>query len=162
MKAIVPRNIKVIYAKSVLIINVPRRLAKIDYSNLIRPQYDWMRIPRAYAGIDKINNQPIDVNHVLSIQNVDFQLQSAIKLDVDSLNTSNNDQLIIGTSCILVTSNSRTANTLDFNQSHLLYDPKRVLEPLEYNNIHGGVNPGVSLSMTLSIQLRIWHIQVQD
>jgi len=129
LKTVVPRQIRVIYSKSVLIINLPRRSMRLDYTNLIRPSYEWNKIPRAYAGIDKINDIEIEVPAILSADNVEFQLQSAIKLDVNTLNTVNNEQLIVGTSAILVTSNSETQQTLSFNQTYLLYDPKQVLQP---------------------------------
>lgn len=139
LKTIVPRQTRVIYSKSVLIINIPRRATRLDYSNLIKPAHEWHQIPRAYAGIDKINDIPVDVNPVISIDTTEFHLQSAIKLDVDSLNTINNDQLIVGTSAILCASSNHAQNTLDISQNYLLYDPKQVLLPVDGHH-HGSVN----------------------
>jgi len=148
LKTIIPRHTRVIYSKSVLIINLPRRATRLDYSNLIRPAHEWHSVPRAYAGIDKINDIEIEVPPTLPIDNVDFQLQSAIKLDVNTLSTINNEQLIVGTSAILVQTNNQTTDTLDFTETYLLYDPKQVLEPMTNNpvdnhtvNFHEPISP---------------------
>ena len=140
LKTIVPRHVRVIYSNSILIINIPRRAMKLDYSNLIRPAYEWNKIPRAYAGIDKINDAKIDVPGDITVEEAHFSLQSAIKLDVDTLNTSSNEKLIVGTSCILRQSNDRTKNILGVNDNYLLYDPKQVINPTNNPVGHNGVN----------------------
>ena len=114
---------------------------KLDYSNLIRPAYEWNKIPRAYAGIDKINDVKITVMETMNVEDATFTLQSAIKLDVNTLNTSTNEKLIVGTSAILRHGNDNARNTLSVSDTYFLYDPKQVINPTN-NPVRdtGGVN----------------------
>lgn len=138
LKTIVPREVKVIYSNSILIINIPRRAMKLDYSNLIRPAYEWNKIPRAYAGIDKIDDTKIEIHENINVGDAVFSLQSAIKLTTDTLNTTSNEKLIVGTSAILRQSNPNTTNVIGTNlvENYFLYDPKQVVKPK--NDTTGG------------------------
>jgi len=125
LKVILPRQVNVIYSKSVLIINIPRRMMRVDYSNLIRPSQEWNRVPRNYAGIDRINTTPVIVDNSLKIKDMNYHLQSAIKLNVNSELVNHSHEVIIGSSAILNNFKHTVGHTVD---DFFLYNPSAVTQ----------------------------------
>ena len=139
LKTVVPRVVNVIYSKSVLVICVPRRALRVDFSNVVQPMMYWQSLPKVFSGIDKIDSTKVEVPLVLDVTNNEggnpthFNLQSAIRLNVEELGT--NENMIIGTSAILCQNPSGgNAAALGLNtNSYKLYDPKQVLLPVSSN-----------------------------
>ena len=97
LRAVVPMQVEVIYSKSVLIVNIPRRTYKIDYRNLINPSAEWNRVPRMYAGIDQINTVSITIPEDIDLPNsAQFRLNSAIVLDKEDFGQGPDNQFVIG------------------------------------------------------------------
>ena len=135
LKTVVPRVVNVIYSKSVLVICVPRRALRVDFSNVVQPMYYWQSLPKVFSGIDKIDSTRVEVPLMLDIANneggnpVVFNLQSAIRLNTEELGSSEN--MIIGTSAILCNTSNRNTELLGLeSNSFKLYDPKQVLLPV--------------------------------
>ena len=126
LKVVLPRQVKVLYSKSVLIINIPRRMMKLDYTNLVRPAQEWSKLPRNYVGIDRINDTPINVANNIELDGgLNYQLQSAIKLNVNSEITNNQYELIVGLSAILNNYTNIGGQAVD---NFFLYNPSSVTQ----------------------------------
>tara|TARA_Y100000768_G_scaffold388946_1_gene389109 strand:- start:7350 stop:9203 length:1854 start_codon:yes stop_codon:yes gene_type:complete len=142
IKTVVPRTVHVIYSKSVLVIALPRRAMRVDFTNVVRPAHYYQSLPRVFSGIDKINNAPIDVPLYMELSDNNggseetmFSLQSAIRLNTEEL--GNSTGMIIGTSAILCDTTSELANLGVNSNSYKLYDPRQVLIPAAQSTNRG-------------------------
>tara|TARA_B110000208_G_scaffold186348_2_gene242796 strand:+ start:129 stop:1982 length:1854 start_codon:yes stop_codon:yes gene_type:complete len=124
VKSIVPKQTDIVYSKSVIIVNIPRRQMVIDYRNLISPQSEWTAMPKNFNGINKALSTPVVCNQSLEVNNEYYHLASAIKLDVSPLGSGDNNN-IIGLSTILVNRNVVHQAQMS-NPDYLLYNPKDV------------------------------------
>ena len=122
LRMILPKVSQVIYSKSLLIINVPRKSNILDYSNLLKPIYEWNGAPATHVNISKMNNTKVIVPFEFPAGNNKYYLQSAIKLNTSTLGSSKKDghEYIVGLSTLLIKDNNDDDTS---NPDYMIYDP---------------------------------------
>ena len=131
---VVPKSQKIIYSKGLMIFYVPRRTSMVDISNVTEP-YNFNRLPISIAGFERINDRPVEVDSVITINDDQYELASAVIVDVNP----QQQNIIIGSSAVVMTHASVNSSPMENAAYH--YDPRNAAHAVElpgnnfqYNN----------------------------
>lgn len=113
-KMIVPKTQTILHSRDVIFFYVGRRFQHINLSRMNSP-YNFTKLPMTIAGVEQINDTPVDVQPVMDIMNESYQLRSVVTVD----RSARNDKLIVGNSACIVS----YVHGAVFDHNYYLYSP---------------------------------------
>jgi len=128
----VPKTQQVVYSRGVIIFHVPRRtVAAIDnYSHLISPTPKFTQIPSHILINERINDVPIEFQHIIEIAKQPYTFASAIVLETPNIDANDDDReqrdkIVIGTATII--RDTSKGNGALFEAPYKIYSPKMIV-----------------------------------
>jgi len=122
---VVPKFTSLIYSRGVLFFYIDRR-ANIIYNTQSDPIFAYPKLPTAVAGFEKINQRPINFDHVINIRNDQYRLRSVILSEVNQVGLDLD--IVTGSSAIFVMPEDLTKNIIV--PEYIMYDPTSVVNPV--------------------------------
>ena len=119
---IVPRSTSLIWSRGILIFYVDRRANTITYNEQLT-RINMNVLPASLSvsgGFERINKSKVIVNPALQFNNEDYELRSVVISETNQNNTTNNSDLIIGSSTLI---RDPADGITTFTAAYYYYDP---------------------------------------
>lgn len=139
-KMLVPKSQSIIYSRDVLFFYVGRRFQLVHVGNVSSP-YNFNSLPMTVAGMETLNDRPVEFSPTMDIQDEVFQLRSVVLVDTTSFsptNQNNNRKVITGCSTAVCQYDSSGAAGSGPARV-LLYDPQSAVSLYESKKTTGSM-----------------------
>jgi len=118
---LVPKYTRIIYSKGVIFFYVERKSHLIRIADM--QPFNINRLPKAVAGYDKLNDQPIDFDYAIVINGDEYKLRSVVVAQLNS--NIPQSKMITGSAALIMQHQDMSAGR--FNNEFFMYNPLRVM-----------------------------------